>query len=261
MKKVSRLDYAYAVGRVRALENKLVPKAVFWAAAEEKDIRSALKVIFDVGFFFEEHIDMEDSKDLDNFVDREKEALIQTVSGLMLEENLCGVLSHEESLSEAFIMAKESGNFFITEYLRHKIDLGNLKVFLRAKYSGISKEKCFGWMLPGGRMNVSRYLDNYDLSPSEYSDILKITPYHLIWSSAVDALEDRETFVDLERGIEDFLMRFLRRAKSIVFGPEPIFAYALAKQKEIQLVRLLGVGKINRIPHEILQARISETYV
>ena len=58
MKKAPVLDYAYAVGRVRALENKLVPKAVFWTAAEEKDIRSALKVIFDAGSFSEEHIDM-----------------------------------------------------------------------------------------------------------------------------------------------------------------------------------------------------------
>jgi len=261
MKRVSRLDYAYAVGRVRALENKLVPKAVFWTAAGEKDIRSALKVIFDAGSFSEEYIDMEDSRGLDNFVDGEKEALVHAVSDLMLEADLKRVLFHEGSLSEAFAAAKESGNSFIIEYLCHKIDLGNLKVFLRSKYSGLSKETCSRWMLPGGSVDVSRYVDNYEVSLSECSDIHKITPFHHIWCKAVDALEDRETFVELERGIDDFLMRFLHRAKSIVFGPEPIFAYALAKQKEIHLVRLVCVGKINHIPPEILQARISETYV
>ena len=261
MNKISILDYAYAVGRVRALENKLVPKAVFWSAAEEKDIRSALKVIFDAGSFSEEHIDMEDSKDLDNFVEGEKRALVQSVSGLLLEADLKEVLFHEGSLSEAFMAAKESGNAFIIEYLRHKIDLGNLKVFLRSKYSGLPKETCLRWMISGGSVDVSKYLDNYDLSLTECGDIHKISPFYLIWCDAMDALEERETFVDLERGIDDFLMRFLQRAKSIVFGPEPIFAYALAKQKEIHLVRLVCIGKINHIPSEILQARISETYV
>ncbi|MFC2161342.1 V-type ATPase subunit, partial [Acidobacteriota bacterium] len=261
MKKLSSLDYAYAVGRVRALENHLVPKAVFWAAAEEKDVRSALKVIFDVGSFSDEHINMENSKDLDNFVDGENENLVQSVSGLLLDEDLKGVLFHEGSLSEAFAAAKESGNSFMTDYLRHKIDLGNLKVFLRSKYSGLSKKTCLRWLHQGGSVDVSRYVDNYELSLTECSGIHKITPFHQLWCDAVDALEDRETFADLERGIDDFLMRFLRRAKSIVFGPEPIFAYALARQKEIHLVRLVCIGKINHLPYEVLQARISETYV
>lgn len=261
MKKVSRLDYAFAVGRVRALENNLVPKAIFTAAAGEKDLRSALKVLFDAGRFSEEFIDMEDSKDLDKFVDREKEDLLQTVSGLLLEDNLKRVLFHDGSLEEAVAVAKQAGNIFVIEYLRHKIDLGNLKVFLRSKYSGLSKETCFRWMLDGGLVNVSRYIDNYDISLSECAAIHKISPYHHIWCNAVDVLEDRETFVELERGIEDFLMRFLQRAKAIVFGPEPIYAYALAKQREMHLVRLLCVGKINHIPSEILQTRMSETYV
>ena len=69
-----------------------------------------------------------------------------------------------------------------------------------------------------------------------------------IWNQAVDALLDRETFVDLERGIEDYLILFLRKAKYFVFGPEPIFAYVLARRRELSLVRLVGVSKINLIP-------------
>ena len=56
MKKPSRLDYAYAVGRVRVLENKLVGRAIFREASEQSDFSSALKVIFDAGDFQEEMI-------------------------------------------------------------------------------------------------------------------------------------------------------------------------------------------------------------
>ena len=54
-------------------------------------------------------------------------------------------------------------------------------------------------------------------------------------------------------------MEYLKRAKYIVFGPEPVFAYGLAKRKELNMVRLLGVGKINQIPPGILKERVSET--
>ncbi|MCK4760198.1 MAG: V-type ATPase subunit, partial [Candidatus Aminicenantes bacterium] len=99
------------------------------------------------------------------------------------------------------------------------------------------------------------------LSFAEIGEKLKVTPYKELWASAADTLEDRETFLDLERGIEDFLMGFLKKAKYIVFGPEPVLAYGLAKKRELRLVRLLGVGKVNQIPVDLLKERISETYV
>jgi V/A-type H+-transporting ATPase subunit C len=46
-----------------------------------------------------------------------------------------------------------------------------------------------------------------------------------------------------------------------VFGPEPVFGYGLGKMRELQMVRLLGIGKINQIPPEVLKERISQTYV
>ena len=58
MKRKSRLDYAYAVGRIRALENNLVARPSFMEAAEEKDLPSALKIIFDAGQFHQEKIEI-----------------------------------------------------------------------------------------------------------------------------------------------------------------------------------------------------------
>jgi len=104
-------------------------------------------------------------------------------------------------------------------------------------------------------------LQNFDFSFAEIGEKIRATPYYDLWTKATDALEERETFVELERGIEDFLMNYLKRAKYIVFGPEPVFSYGLAKKRELSLVRLLGVGKINQVPPPILKERISETYV
>jgi len=261
MKKVSRLEYTYAVGRVRALEKKLIPRAVFWEAAEEKNLSSALKVIFDAGAFLETKIEIDDAEKLDAFLGREAAALSRSVAELLLEKDILHALDKEGSPVEALSAAETTGYEFIQEYFRQKIDLGNLKVFLRAKYAGISLEKFVSQMRPGGHVDAHKYIDHYEQSLSEFGENIRTTQFPDVWSSAVDALLERETFVDLEREIENYLMRFLRKAKLIVFGPEPIFAYALARKKELNHIRLLGVSKINVIPQEILKSRMSITYV
>jgi V/A-type H+-transporting ATPase subunit C len=56
-------------------------------------------------------------------------------------------------------------------------------------------------------------------------------------------------------------MVHLRRARYIVFGPEPVYAYGLAKKRELLLVRMVVSGRIHEIPAAVLRDRISETYV
>ena len=68
MRKISRLDYAFAVGRVRALEKNLVSRAVFKEAADEADFSSAIKVVLDAGRFPDELIDITNSEELDVFL-------------------------------------------------------------------------------------------------------------------------------------------------------------------------------------------------
>lgn len=261
MKKVSRLDYTYAVGRIRALEKNLIPRAVFWEAAEEKDLASALKVIFDAGTFIETKIEIDDAEKLDAFLEREEAALKGEVAGLLLEKDILQILENEDSPVEALAEAEAIGYEFFLGYLRHKIDLGNLKVFLRAKYAGISKENFMSHVRTGGNVDPGKFIEFYELSFPEFGENLRATRMLSVWNSAVDALLEKETFIEMEREMENELMRFLRKAKQIVFGPEPIFAYALARKRELSLIRLLGVSKINLIPQDILKSRISLTYV
>ena len=88
MSRMSRLNYAYAVGRVRALENHLVARPFFLEAAEEKDLSSALKIIFDAGQFHQEKIDIEDSEQLDEFLEKEESALMGLISSILHEKEI-----------------------------------------------------------------------------------------------------------------------------------------------------------------------------
>jgi len=258
---MSRLDYAYAVGRVRALENYLVAKPSFMEAAEEKDLSSALKIIFDAGQFHQEQIEIEDSEKLDEFLEKEESVLLGVISSILREKGIEKIVLGIDQPDRALKLSQEWKVPFITKYLRHKIDLGNLKIFCRAKYLELPFDKWEGLLLKGGFLDVNVLLESFNLSYGEIGERLLASAYHSAWIMATDELVENETFIALEREFENFLMTYLRKAKHIVFGPEPVFAYTLAKKRELQLLRLLGVGKLNQIPAEMLKQRMSETYV
>jgi V/A-type H+-transporting ATPase subunit C len=150
---------------------------------------------------------------------------------------------------------------FVTDYLRHKIDLGNLKIYCRAKYRDLPPERVEGLYMKGGFLATSTWRGNLGLSFGEMGEKLLSSSYYHAWVVATDELVENDMFIPLERESENFLMRYLQKARYIVFGPEPVFAYALAKKRELQLLRLLGVGILNQIPSEMLKERMGETYV
>jgi len=261
MRKPSRLDYAFAVGKVRALEKRLVSKEVFREAADESDLQSAVKVIFEAGIFSEEMMEIKDSEALDGYLEKETNNIRVLMGELLLEKDILRIFEEDERLQNAALLAPGCGYAFIRDYLRHRIDLANIKIFCRIKYSGFPKEKLESLILKGGFLDEKIFLQSFDLSFSEIGEKVQASPYIELWTRATDTLEEQETFIALERGIEDFLMKHLQKAKHIVFGPEPVFAYALAKKSELGLVRLVGIGKLTQIPPQILKERISETYV
>lgn len=261
MKKPSRLDYAFANGRIRVLEKYLVSSAVFNEAAEESHFSSAIKMIFDAGEFVDEMTEIKNSRELDLFLANEEEQLLKMLSEVFIEPDFLSImLSEAKELMTAHSLARGLDYPFVFDYFRHRIDLGNIKMFFRAKYSGLPKVRFEKFMLPGGFIPPDLLLKSFDLPYAEIAEQIHFTPYKELWESVVEAIEEKETFTALERGIEDFLIHYLQKAKFIIFGPEPVFAYGLAKRRELSLIRILGVGKLNHVPSGILKERIGATY-
>ena len=261
MKRRSPLDYAYAVGRVRALETRLVGKAVFREAAGAPDLPAALKTICEAGRFLDGFADVRTAPGLDAALEGERACLAALLAELLPDSVIPEIVGLDSRPHQALALAEGLGSPFITEHLRRGIDLGNIKIFLRARRLGLPEDKFAAMALRGGFLDDGLFVGGYAATDSEIGARLAPTPYAGLWERAVRALAERDTFVDLERGIEDFLMAGLRPALTTVFGPEPVFAYALAKERELRLVRIVASGKINGLPAALIGERISDTYV
>jgi V/A-type H+-transporting ATPase subunit C len=261
MKEATRLVYAYAVGRVRALERHLVSRHVFLEAAEAENIRSALKVVFDAGSFFQEWPDFKNSQELDDFLAEEKRLFLASLKDLFRDRDLFRFVAETPHPQQMLALVEGKGLPFVHDYVRHVVDLGNLKLFVRCRYAELPQETCQAKLMAGGFFDTDHLLKAYASPLSEMAEVFAASPYKKLWAKAMDTFSSEDTFIDLEKGIEDFLMLYLRKARYIVFGPEPLLAYGLAKCKELDMVRLLGVGILNQVPPSLLQKRMSETYV
>jgi V/A-type H+-transporting ATPase subunit C len=260
MKIPSRLSYAYAVGRIRALERGLVHRSVFLEAADSADFSHALKIIFDAGEYSREWTDIGDSHELDDFLGNEERLLFSEVNGLLRDSRISTALRDIHQPQRVISLVQKLPHPFILNYLRHKIDLDNIKLFLRLKYGNFPVEKMESRVVGSGFVDKTVFLKSFDLSLSEFSEKLRGSSYLDLWERAIDALGQDESFVVMERDMDTFLIRYLKIAKYTVFGPEPVFAFALAKKMELKLLGFVCVGVLNRIPADMLKGRIGETY-
>jgi vacuolar-type H+-ATPase subunit C/Vma6 len=140
MKRRSPLDYAYAIGRVRALETRLVGKSVFREAAGAPDLPAALKAISEAGRFLDGFADVRSASGLDAALEGEKAALRALLAELLADTGIPEIIDLDSRPHEALALAEGLGSPFITDHLRRAVDLGNIKIFLRARRLGLTGE-------------------------------------------------------------------------------------------------------------------------
>ena len=56
-------------------------------------------------------------------------------------------------------------------------------------------------------------------------------------------------------------MEYIKKAKMKSFGFEPILAFLIGKEFELQTIRIILSGKQNNIPAEIIRERLRDLYI
>lgn len=217
----NRHDYAYAVGRVRALEARLIPESIFRSAIEAESASQALNIISE-SLHQEAVRHIRSSRDLELFLDEQMSQLNKAVTQLLDDEQLTSALfSLVENLASAEDKISKIKFEFFNNLLSHVINLEELTTYLRLNLS----------------QNLSKFL------PGDYGGIAR---------KVSQAKQKEDSYLLLEKLKAAFILKFLSGAKYITFGPEPIISYYFAKLNEIKLLRWVILGKINQVPEDKL---------
>ena len=153
-------------------------------------------------------------------------------------------------------LAQEGRSKFLTEWVRIRIDLANLRDFLRTREGG--KQAFYPCFLNGGTLDIDFFSDTQASGEATLPEKLELTRYGVLAPCVEQALATGE-MTALEKACDDFVTAYIREGGGIAFGPERLAAYVTARQTEIAALRMILVGKINSIPTEEIRGRLRAT--
>jgi len=153
-------------------------------------------------------------------------------------------------------LARESGSGFLEELIKLQIDIANVKSLLRARLADVPADEALPMTVEGGSVSVAELTRLYELPIAEAGARLAALPT----LSGIPAAE----LADLGRldvTADNVVVGYLRRARAVSVGAEPVIAYVMGREAEVRAVRTLLIGRLAGLPTEVLRSRLRNLYV
>jgi V/A-type H+-transporting ATPase subunit C len=258
-------DYIFAVAKIRTLEKHLIGNDAF-EQAEQLESGAALRLLAEAGQYGDALARAQSSGELEAALENSLSALKRLIHVLLLDRSLWPLLEMK-SLQDMAAIFQDYPNLFINDYIRHLIDMHNIKTYLRLLVLNEPQPVLEKQISLEGFISKHVFLQSYSSGlgtlVSKLKYILKrgqIIDYSHYFQQAMEKAMNEKSFAALERSQADFLITQLSEAKRVPFGPEPVLAYYFARSNEISLIRLLILGKMNSIAADKISERFNAAY-
>ncbi|MDD5618012.1 MAG: V-type ATPase subunit [Candidatus Omnitrophica bacterium] len=263
--KISPENYAFAVGKIRALE-KLLFKQPAFEEAIESNLPEALRIFAESEVYSDDMVHIKNSRDLEEILDKELVLLRSLVKSLVLDKELLDLVEYDTLTCHEIILRSDFGDF-LKDYIKHFIDMHNIKTFLRLYFLKEPQEKLNDLLACDGFIETKDLLKLYNMELSVFLNRLtyvhkhyRMIDYASFLKEPIEKIESEKSFLALEKAMNDFLMEELQPAKYLSFGPEPVLAYYFARLNEINLMRMIILAKLNNAPTEMVKERLNLVY-
>lgn len=146
----------------------------------------------------------------------------------------------------------------ITDYIKNYADIQNINMIIRAKNQNHRVNCVDDFMIEGGNIPVSFFLENYFQDIETVVNMLKAHSLSDVLYQALELyLEDKNLghFRDL---LGSYLLGIGKEGQKETYGPEVLFSYMIAKEREIKILRIINVGKTNGLSADDIRRRIGD---
>ena len=147
------------------------------------------------------------------------------------------------------------------EFVRILIDIANIRSFFRVRETGQGKDFLQKVILPEGKVDEEFYRGYFDEPTEAVVSQLIYTDYAPIIEEGMDNYQQTGTWTRFEKLLDNYLMDVAKKGKYAAFSIEPLIGFMIAKEYEIKGIRMMMVGKNNKIPNEVIRERLRDAYV
>lgn len=235
------VKFAYAVGRIRAIEAHLLDESSILRMVEAKDFESAYRILRE-NRIFAEHLDaLEHPFDFETLLQHELESVRDLLARLAPGNELLKVFwkKYEENITLDSYLSE-------LQKVAEKYPVPLFVVYAQgfSALYGLKRDLLEGKIDPETARNKFRYTD-----------------YYRAVNTGIECFEKTGSSFVLEREIDNQLMKTIKKAKYRSFGIEPLLGFAFAKEIECKIMRLILTAKRMHVKTEAIKERLRIPYV
>ncbi|WP_374124284.1 V-type ATP synthase subunit C [Leptotrichia hongkongensis] len=157
-------------------------------------------------------------------------------------------------------LAKEIDIKVITDYVEGLIDFQNMITLFRVQKQKRDARFLETVIFEGGTISKNKIVASINDNTDTILNKFKKEKLGTYLVKGLEAFSETKRLSELEKISDNYLMELNKESKYVVFGPEPLFTYLVAKEREINAVRMIMVSKINNISSDKIRERLRETY-
>lgn len=186
-----------------------------------------------------------------------KKGIAQAISVFEItnDPTLVDVEIDKSALSHIFTLAQISE--FLKTFYQQKIDLENIRTFLRIMIFKEESSLFSQAFIPGGLYKLSYFKELPTDSADAVIERFSFTPYRFVVNDGVQYLMNNHSFLRFERLASEHLLLYLRRARYLTFGFEPLIGYFLYKENEIRNLSKIYHGIISKANKDLIRESIA----
>jgi V/A-type H+-transporting ATPase subunit C len=141
------------------------------------------------------------------------------------------------------------------------IDIVNIKSFIRIKVQDRGREFLHKVYIGGGRLDFDIFANNLNDSLENFANRIFHTDYYKWVKEGIGEYIKNGDLGRIEKYGDNYILDYLRKAKLVSFGPDPLIAYMIAKENEIRALRIILTGKKNGVHPDTIRERLRDVYV
>lgn len=157
-----------------------------------------------------------------------------------------------EHLFDAIVKIKSR---MLLEYLKHFIDILNIKNISRIRYSGI-KLKFDDVLAENGFLPVSLFMKYENENIENLVQEIANTEYYIITEHGIRNLQSRNSFFSFDKNEFIFYKNFFNEIKYTVANLEKIFSFFIRKKIELKVLNMIYLGVLYGIAQSKLNHKV-----
>ena len=157
-------------------------------------------------------------------------------------------------------IAKKINVSVIMDYAQGLIDFQNIITLFRVKKQNRDIKFLENVIHEGGTISKDKIVEAINDSVETIINKFRKEKIGNYLLKGLEEFSEMGRLSGLEKISQNYLMELNKDSKYIIFGPEPLFTYLVAKEREISAIRMIMVSKINNIEISKIRERLGDTY-